>query len=102
MGGYWSLVFALVYPTRVERIALLGEPAGSNPKRSVLRPREDSRLFSGLVADPARASRALIDCAFAGAMLPGPWQAWRTILELVVAPVNCGWMRWKHRSIDGR
>ncbi len=104
MGGYWALAFALAHPERVARVALLGEPAGSNPARAarlrlagtplinrllfatLLRPRRGPRLFTGLMADPERASPALIDCAYAGAVLPGARDAWRTMLELVVAP----------------
>ena len=104
MGGYWALLFALAHPERVARVVLLGEPAGSKPSRArkhrlagtpllnrllfatILRPRRDPRMLSGLMADPTRASQPLIECAFAGAMLPGARQAWRTMLELVVAP----------------
>jgi pimeloyl-ACP methyl ester carboxylesterase len=104
MGGYWALVFALANPERVNRIALLGEPTGSVATpgirfriggtpvlnrflfSTVLRPRRDSRLFAGLMADPERASRNLIECQFACAKLPGAAVAWRTMLELVVAP----------------
>ena len=102
MGGFWSLLYALARPRRVERVVLLGEPAGSSaspPGRfrvaatpyvnrllfsTVLRPKRDPRLFKGLMADPARASETLVACAFAGASLPGANEAWRTMLELVV------------------
>jgi pimeloyl-ACP methyl ester carboxylesterase len=102
MGGFWSLLYALARPDRVERVVLLGEPAGSGPTpprrfraaatpylnrllfSTVLRPRPDTRLFKGLMAEPARAGEALLACAFAGASLPGANEAWRTMLELVV------------------
>lgn len=103
MGGYWSLLFAVAHPERVERVVLLGEPAGSEPVPSfrhrlgatplvnrllfatVARPRPDARIFRGLMAGPSRASSALVDCAFAGSQLPGAGLAWRSMLELVAA-----------------
>ena len=104
MGGYWSLLFALAHPERVERVVLLGEPAGSAPVpglrhrlgatpvvnrllfATVARPRPDATIFRGLMADPSRASSALLACAFAGSQLPGAGRAWRSMLELVAAP----------------
>jgi pimeloyl-ACP methyl ester carboxylesterase len=104
MGGYWSLLYALAHPERVERLVLLGEPAGSTPRPSgrhrlgatpflnrvlfatVARPRPTPRIFAGLMADPSRASEALIACAYAGSQLPGAALAWRSMLELVAAP----------------
>jgi pimeloyl-[acyl-carrier protein] methyl ester esterase len=110
MGGYWALLYALARPERVTGIALLGEPAGSNSATglrhrlggtplinraifaTVARPRNDARLLKGLVADPASASPTLIDCLYAATLIPGARQAWRTMLELVVAP-------WKHPDL---
>jgi pimeloyl-ACP methyl ester carboxylesterase len=104
MGGYWALLFALAHPDRVERLVLLGEPAGSTRRLSlrhrlgatpylnrllfatVARPRPDVQIFAGLMADPARASQALVQCAYAGAVLPGARTAWASMLELVAAP----------------
>lgn len=104
MGGYWALLFALAHPERVERVILLGEPAGSTKWptakhrlggtpvlnrllfATVARPRPDRRLFRGLMADPGRASESLIEVAHAAAQIPGAALAWRSMLENVAAP----------------
>ena len=106
MGGYWALVFALAHPDRVDRLALVGEPAGSTEKltwfhrltatpglnrllyATVLRARrEQTRERLGrLVAHPERVSEAFLDVAYAGAVLPGARLAWLSMLERVAPP----------------
>jgi pimeloyl-ACP methyl ester carboxylesterase len=104
MGGYWALLFALAHPERVERLALVGEPAGSarrpslrhrllswrginrllyattlKPKRQ--RTRSQMRM---LVAHPERVSEVYLDLAHAAAVLPGAQRAWLSMLEQVL------------------
>ena len=101
VGGYWALAFALAHPDRVDRLILIGEPAGStrtlDPKvriaatpvlnrlifATIGRPRRDPQSLRGLMADPARASKDLMECFFAAATIPGAQLAWRTMLELI-------------------
>jgi pimeloyl-ACP methyl ester carboxylesterase len=103
MGGYWALLFALAQPERVERLALVGEPAGSSPRPSfrhrlistpglnrllyatVLKPRRERarQHLRMLVAHPERVSDAFLDMAHAAAVLPGAQQAWLSMLERV-------------------
>jgi pimeloyl-ACP methyl ester carboxylesterase len=102
MGGYWSLLFALAKPDRVERLVLLGAPAGSArrpPLRrrlaalpvlnrildaTVWRPNRErlrQRLGSTMVAHPERLSEPLLDVVHAGAVLPGARRSWRSLAE---------------------
>ncbi|PYI64679.1 hypothetical protein CVV68_21305 [Arthrobacter livingstonensis] len=101
VGGYWTLAYALAHPDRVDRLILIGEPAGStrtlDPKVRILgtpivnrlilstigRPHRDPKALRGLMADPAKASGDVIDCFFAAASIPGAQVAWRTMLELI-------------------
>lgn len=103
MGGYWALLFALAHPERVERLALVGEPAGSSRHPSVrfrlistpglnrllyatvLKPRraQARRQMRMLVARPERVSNAFLDMAQAAAELPGAQRAWLSMLEEV-------------------
>ncbi len=106
MGGYWALVFALAHPDRVDRLALVGEPAGSTEKltwfhrltatpglnrllyATILKARrEQTRERLGrLVAHPERVSEAFLDVTYAGAVLPGARLAWLSMLERVAPP----------------
>jgi pimeloyl-ACP methyl ester carboxylesterase len=106
MGGHWALVFALAHPDRVDRLALVGEPAGSTEKltwfhrltatpglnrllyATILKARrEQARERLGrLVAHPERVSEAFLDVAYAGAVLPGARLAWLSMLERVAPP----------------
>ncbi len=106
MGGYWALVFALAHPDRIDRLALVGEPAGSTEKltwfhrltatpglnrllyATVLKARrEQAREKLGrLAAHPERVSEAFLDVTYAGAVLPGARLAWLSMLERVAPP----------------
>lgn len=103
MGGYWALLYALAHPERVERLALVGEPAGSSRHPSTrfrlistpglnrllyataLKPRraQARRQMRMLVAHPERVSDAFLDMAQAGAEAPGAQRAWLSMLEEV-------------------
>jgi pimeloyl-ACP methyl ester carboxylesterase len=102
MGGYFSLVFSLAYPERVDRLVLVGEPAGSMPrphlshqllaKRGVnallyatkLKPSPQS-IRAGherlLVRHAERLPEEYWACALAATTLPGAQQSWLTIVE---------------------
>ena len=106
MGGYWALVFALAEPDRVDRLALVGEPAGSTERltwfhrltatpglnrllyATILKARrEQARERLGrLVAHPERVSEAFLDVTYAGAVLPGARLAWLSMLERIAPP----------------
>lgn len=103
MGGYWALLFALAHPERVERLALVGEPAGSahHPGlrhrflswpginrllyATALKPnRQRTRgQMKMLVAHPERVTEAYLDMVYAAATLPGAQRAWLSIIEQV-------------------
>ncbi|HLZ22582.1 MAG TPA: alpha/beta fold hydrolase [Ktedonobacterales bacterium] len=106
MGGYWALLFALAHPERVERVALVGEPAGSSARPSfthrllstpginrllymtALKPRRAKarQHLRMVVAHPERLSEAFLDMAHAGAILPGAQRAWLSMLEQTRSP----------------
>jgi pimeloyl-ACP methyl ester carboxylesterase len=106
VGGYWALLFALAHPERVERLALVGEPAGSSRRPSfrhrlistpvlnrllyatVLKPRRKRarQQLRMLVAHPERVSDAFLDLAQAAAVLPGAQRAWLSMLERINPP----------------
>lgn len=103
IGGYWALLYALAHPERVERVALVGESAGSPPRpvlryrlistpglnrllyATVLKPsRQRARQqLKMLVAHPERVSEAFLDMSDAAANLPGARLAWLSMLERV-------------------
>ncbi len=106
MGGYWALLYALAHPERVDRLVLLGEPAGSARRPSprhrllstpglnrllyatVLRPsrQKGRQQLQMVVAHPERLSEAFLDLNYAGAVLPGAQRAWLSMLEWVAGP----------------
>ena len=108
VAGYWALVYALAHPERVERLVLLGEPAGSARHPSfrhrllatpgvnrllyatALKPRrERTRAQLGaVVAHPERVSEAFLDLAFAAATLPGAQRAWLSMVETINPPTT--------------
>ncbi len=104
MGGYWTLLYALAHPERVDRLALVGEPAGSSIRPTLghrllgtpglnrllyataLKPnhKRTRQQLRKLVAHPERASEAYLDLAHAAAILPGAQLAWLSMLERVL------------------
>lgn len=106
ISGYWALVYALAHPERVERLVMLGEPAGSARHPSfrhrilgtpglnrllyatILKPRRERtrQQLSAVVAHPERISEAFLDMAYTAAKLPGAQLAWLSMVELVNPP----------------
>lgn len=104
MGGWWSLVYALAHPERVERIAIVGEPAASSAQvqkrhrllatrplnallyATKLRPRRDRTRahLAPIVAHPERIPEAYLDLTYAAATLPGAQLAWLSMIERFV------------------
>lgn len=106
MGGFFSLVFALAHPERVERLVLVGAPAGIDrwipPQlralatpllgpllwKTVARPRaQGMRAIHDtlLVADASRLSDAHYACGVAAHRLPGADVAWLSLLRSFVS-----------------
>jgi pimeloyl-ACP methyl ester carboxylesterase len=111
MGGYFALVFALSQPERVDKLVLIGEPAGSAPTirvanrlvgtrivnsalfLTVLEPGPETMrnsLRNMLVAHPERVSSELFECLTAGAVLPGAAESWITMNETLFRPRGAG------------
>ncbi|RAN69503.1 hypothetical protein B5P43_35940 [Bacillus sp. SRB_336] len=104
MGGYWAFLYALANPARVDRLIIVGEPAGSTARlgltiralgapglnqlilATLARPRPDPGFLKGVVLDPHKLSPRLMECFYAGALMPRAGLAWRTWLELIAAP----------------
>ena len=105
MGGYFSLCFALAHPERVEKLLLIGAPAGLNrwipPMLRVLGISGLNRLLMKTVAKPSVASQKSIhrqllvaDVSklsddyfkhnYYGHLLPGARVAMSTLLESVL------------------
>ncbi len=96
MGGYWALLFALAEPDRVNKLVLLGSPAGSmppdqRPKRPPAAPGPPSiegtraALRGRLVADVERVSPEMLEASTAGYRLPGAQLSWTTMLAAVAS-----------------
>ncbi len=102
MGGYFGLVFALAYPERVDRLVLVGEPAGSMARphlyHQILARRGINSLLYATKLKPSlqslragherllvRHAERLPDeywaCVLAAATLPGAQQSWLTLVE---------------------
>jgi pimeloyl-ACP methyl ester carboxylesterase len=104
MGGYWALLFAIAHPERVERLALIGEPAGSTPHpvfrlrllgvpglnrllfATVLKPdrKRMRQRLQAVVANPERIPEDYLDLAYAGAVLPGAQLGWLSMIERIM------------------
>jgi pimeloyl-ACP methyl ester carboxylesterase len=102
MGGFFAFAFALAHPERVERLVMMGAPAGVDrwvpftlrllampvlgPAlwKTIARPDEGGlrRLYEQLlVADPDKVCDTLIGCAVAMHALPGADVAWLSLLR---------------------
>jgi pimeloyl-ACP methyl ester carboxylesterase len=106
MGGLWALLFALAYPERVDRLVLLGEPAGASrvplPRHRVLGTPLVNRLLyatklrperartrqqlRAVMVHPERVSEELLDVVHAATVLPDAQRAWLSMLERVARP----------------
>lgn len=104
MGGYWSLLYAQAHPERVERLVLIGEPAGSSRDpsfrfrllgtpginrllfASVLKPdrKRTRKQLRPIVAHPERVPEAFLDLTYAASRLPGARLGWLSMVERVV------------------
>jgi pimeloyl-ACP methyl ester carboxylesterase len=97
IGGYFSLVFALAYPERVDKLILLGAPTGIDrraplffiplgipyvnqllywPSVGLMR-----RVLRLLVADKRNLPKNIDEIAYAVAALPGAKESWLSLLE---------------------
>jgi pimeloyl-ACP methyl ester carboxylesterase len=105
MGGFFSIAFALAHPERVERLVLVGAPAGIDREipiplrmlaqpvigplmwKTIARPSERGllRLHRDLLmADATKLPPEHIACGVAGFRLPGADVAWLTLLRRFV------------------
>ncbi len=105
MGGYFSLAFALEYPERVEKLVLIGAPAGIDeavpfPLRLFAIPGVNSWLTTALsafrdddeppeapsflVAQPERIPHDILVLWDLAARLPGVQQSFQSLLEEVL------------------
>jgi pimeloyl-ACP methyl ester carboxylesterase len=105
MGGYWALVFALAHPERVNKLVLIGEPAGSSsparwkkivdsdemrmPQRVTM---DDTRKawVDTTVAHLERVDPTLIEADNADANIPGYVDSWNSMLDELVSEKDLG------------
>ncbi len=105
MGGYWALVFALSHPQRVNKLVLIGEPAGSSPpaKWKPLVASEEMRMpqqvtmedtrkawINTTVAHLERVDPTLIEADNADANIPGYVSSWNSMLDELVSEKDLG------------
>jgi pimeloyl-ACP methyl ester carboxylesterase len=105
MGGYFALVFALAHPERVNKLVLIGEPAGSSPpnqwKKVVASPEmrmpqhvtlEDTRKAwaDTTVAHLERVDPTLIDADNADSNIPGYVDSWNSMLDDLASEKDLG------------
>ena len=96
MGGYFALAFALAYPERVHKVAIIGAAPLINdampiPHRLLSVPGLNRWLWSrisarrtppgALYAQPQKLRPEVSLCARAGAGLPGAVESWLTMIE---------------------
>jgi pimeloyl-ACP methyl ester carboxylesterase len=100
MGGYFALVFALAHPERVNKLILIGEPAGSSPPskwRKVVASSdmrmpehptmEDTRQawIVTTVAHVERVAPEFLEADHADEMVPGYGSSWNSMLDALVS-----------------
>lgn len=105
MGGYFALVFALAHPERVDKLVLIGEPAGSSPpakwkkivaSNEMRMPQrvsmEDTRKawVDTTVAHLERVDPTLIEADNADANIPGYVSSWNSMLDELVSEKDLG------------
>jgi pimeloyl-ACP methyl ester carboxylesterase len=97
VGGYFSLVFALAYPERVNKLILLGAPTGIDRRvplffmplgiphlnRLLYRPSVSlmRMVLRLLVADKHKLPANIDQVAYAVATLPGAKESWLSLIE---------------------
>jgi pimeloyl-ACP methyl ester carboxylesterase len=100
IGGYFSLVFALAYPERVNKLILLGAPTGIDRRvplffiplgiphlnRLLYRPSVSlmRMVLRRLVADERKLPENIDQVAYAVATLPGATDSWLSLLEELI------------------
>ncbi len=102
MGAYWTALFAMKHPEKVNKIVFLGAPAGLDLKlpfflrllgvrgvnnflwATVAKPsiKGTRKLYEMLlIADQSKLSDEYIDCGYWGSVLPSYKLGWLTLLE---------------------
>ena len=108
-GGFFSLSFAIAHPERVERLVLVGAPAGTDPwlplpsrllgtpvinvalAKTIFRPSPSStrevyrRLFVGR---EDRLGEDLLECAYRAQLVPGASRSFLGIMERLAGPLG--------------
>lgn len=100
MGGYWALLFALSHPERVNKLLLIGEPAGSSPPgmQPPVPPADPHPSIEGiegfykymLVANFKNVPKEIFEADLEAAKLPGAALAWNTMIEQFKPPTDLG------------
>ena len=105
MGGYFALAFALAHPERVDKLILIGEPAGSSPpsrwRKVVASPdmrmpehptMEDTRQAWTVttVAHVERVALEFLEADHADEIVPGYVSSWNSMLDALVNDPKAG------------
>jgi pimeloyl-ACP methyl ester carboxylesterase len=105
MGGYFGLVFALAHPERVNKLVLVGEPAGSSPpaKWKKVIDSDEMRMPQHVTMDDTRKAwvdttvahlervdPTLIEADNADANIPGYVDSWNSMLDELVSEQDLG------------
>jgi pimeloyl-ACP methyl ester carboxylesterase len=105
MGGYFTVRFALEFPERINKIILIGAPAGLDNNTPFLMRlfgiKGLNSFFTSIIVKPSlngiktafkqiitpnadRLPEELFECCYLGGLLPGAEQSWKTLLERVI------------------